>query len=74
MLPSRGLKFPISRHKIHVFCHKLDTLCSTRVDPILAFRAIKSVFEVKNMSYYTPLARTRFFLFTPKNSCYLVIN
>ena len=47
MLPSRGLNFSISRLKIHVFGHKLDTLCSTRADQILAFRAFKSVFKVK---------------------------
>ena len=48
MLPSRRPDFSFSRIKIHVFGHKLDTLCSTRADPILACRALKSVFKVKN--------------------------
>ena len=53
MLPSRGPDFSFSRIKIHVFGHKLDTLCSTRTDPILAFHDLKSVFKVKN-SLYAP--------------------
>ena len=42
----RGPDFTISRLKIHVFGHKLDTLCATRADPNLAFRALKSMFKV----------------------------
>ena len=48
MLHSRGHAFSFSRLKILVLGHKLDTLCSTHVDPILAFRAFKFVFEAKN--------------------------
>ena len=64
MLPSRGPDFSYSRLKIHVFVHKLDTLCSTQADPILAFYTLKSVFKVKNLTLYAPLARTQFFFFT----------
>ena len=42
----RGPNFSISRLKIHVFGHKLDTLCATRADPNLAFRVLKSMFKV----------------------------
>ena len=45
---SRGPNFSVSRLKIHVFGHKLDTLCSTRAETILAFRELKSVFKAKN--------------------------
>ena len=48
MLPSRGPNFSFSQLKINVFGLKLDTLCSTRVDPLLAFCALKFVFKVKN--------------------------
>ena len=44
----RGPDFTISRLKIHVFGHKLDTLCATRADPILAIRDLKPVFKIKN--------------------------
>ena len=44
----RGPNFSVSRLKIHVFGHKLDTLCATRSDPNLAYRALKPVFKVKN--------------------------
>ena len=64
--PSRGPAFFISRLKIPVFGHKLETLCFTRADPILAFCALKSVFKVKNSTLYAPLARTRFFLLRRK--------
>ena len=59
-----GPDFSVSRLKIHILGHKLDTLCATRVDPNLAFRVLKSVFKVKNSTLYAPRARTRFFLFT----------
>ena len=52
MRHSRGPDFPLSRLKIHVFGHKLDTLCATRTDPNLAFRALKSVFKIKNYTLY----------------------
>ena len=45
---SRGPDFSVSHLKIHVLGHKLDTLCATRADPNLAFRALKSVFKVNN--------------------------
>ena len=48
MRHSRGPDFSFSRLKIHVFGRKLETVCATRADPILAFRALKSVFKVKN--------------------------
>ena len=48
MLHSRGPDFSFLRLKILVFGHKLDTFCSIRLDLILAFRALKSVFKVKN--------------------------
>ena len=48
MPPSRGSGFFFSCIEVHGFGHKLDTLCSTRADPILAFRELKSVFKVKN--------------------------
>ena len=60
MRHSRGRDFSFSRFKIHVFGHKLDTLCATRADPNLAFRALKSVFKIKNLTLYAPLVRTRF--------------
>ena len=47
MLHSRGPDFSFSRLKIQVFGNKLDTLCSTRADPILVFCALKFVFKVK---------------------------
>ena len=43
----RGPEFSFSR-LIHVFGHKLDTLCATRADLNLEFYALKSVFKVKN--------------------------
>ena len=61
----RGPEFSFSR-LIHVFGHKLDTLCATRADPNLAFRALKSVFKIKQKTLYAPHAQTRFFHFTPK--------
>ena len=67
MRHSRGPEFSVSRLKIHVFGHKLDTLCATRADPNLAFCALQSVFKVKNLTLYAPPARTRFFHFTPLN-------
>jgi len=45
---SRGPKFGVSRIKIRVLDHKLDTLCATRADPNLALCALKFVFKVKN--------------------------
>ena len=48
MRHSRGPAFSVSLLKTHVFGHKLETLCATRADPNLAFRALKSVFKVKN--------------------------
>ena len=41
MRHSRGPDFSFSRLKIHVFGHKLDTLCATRADPNLVFRVLK---------------------------------
>ena len=66
MRHSREPDFSFSRLKIHVFGHKLDTLCATRADPNLAFRALKSVFKIKHKTLYAPHALTRFFHFTPK--------
>ena len=43
MLHSRGADFFFSRLKNDVFGHKSDTLCSSRADPILAFRELTSV-------------------------------
>ena len=67
MLHSRGADFFFSRLKNDVFGHKSDTLCSSRADPILAFRDLTSVFQVKKykLKLHAPLARTRFFLSTP---------
>ena len=48
MRHSRGPEFGVSRIKIRIEDQKLDTLCATRADPNLAFRALKSVFKVKN--------------------------
>ena len=48
MRHSRGPDFSFLRLKIHVFVHKLDTLCATRADPKLAFIALKYLFRVKN--------------------------
>ena len=48
MRHSRAPDFSFSRLKIDVFGHKLDTLCATCADTKLAFRALKSVFKVKN--------------------------
>ena len=45
---SCGPDFSFSRLKIHGFGQKLDTLCATRADPNLEFRALKSVFKVKH--------------------------
>ena len=47
MIHLRGPNFGVSRLKIHVFGHKLDTLCSTRADPVMAFHTLKYVFKVK---------------------------
>ena len=58
MRHSRGPDFSISRLKIHVFGHKLDTLCATRANPNLEFRALKSMFKVNNSTIYQPLVRT----------------
>ena len=44
----RGPKFGDSQPKILDYAQQLDTLCATRADPNLAFRALKSVFKVKN--------------------------
>ena len=60
----RGPKYGVSRLKIRIYGQKLDTLGATRADPNLAFRALKSVFKVKNKTLYAPLARARFFRFT----------
>ena len=48
MRHSREPDISFSRLKINVFGHKLDALCATRSDPSLAYRALKSVFKVKN--------------------------
>ena len=48
MRHSRGRDFSSSRFKIHVFGHKLDTLCAARAYQNLAFRDLKSIFKVKN--------------------------
>ena len=66
MRHSRGPEFSFSHLKIHVFGHKLDTLCATRAEPNLAFRALKSVFKIKHKTLYAPHTQTRFFHFTPK--------
>ena len=66
MLYSREPDFSFSRLEIHVFEQKLETLCSVRADPILAFRALKFVFKANNQTPYARLARTRIFLLTLK--------
>ena len=48
MRHSRGPDFSFSHFKIHVLGHNLDTLCATRMDPNLAFRALKSVLKIEN--------------------------
>ena len=45
MLHSREPDVSFLRLKIHIFGHKLG---STSANPILAFRALKSVFKVNN--------------------------
>ena len=42
----RGSDFSFSNLKIHVYGHKLDTLCATRAIPNLVFGALKSVIKV----------------------------
>ena len=65
MRHSRGPDYSISRPKIHIFGHKLDTLCSSCADQKLAFRGLKSMFKVKYYTLCAPLTQTHFFLFTP---------
>ena len=74
MLYSRGADFFFSRLKNDVFGHKSDTLCSSRADPILAFRAFTSVFQVKTLHTLCSTRTDPIFPINALKSMFLVIN
>ena len=73
MLHSRGADFFFSRLKNDVFGHKSDTLCSSRADPILAFRDLTSVFQVKKIHTLCSTRADPIFPINTLKSMFLVI-
>ena len=74
MRHSRGPDFSVSRLKINIIGHKLDTLCATRADLNLAFRAIKSVFKVKKIDTLSATHPDAIFPFPALKPMFLVNN